>query len=72
MVSWLTVILILYRNTAFRQAKINLCHLSIYIFNKQMWRKIRENLRTASLNQKFNSSYKKKGSTKPLFGRQVS
>ena len=36
-----------------------------------MWRKFRENLRTASLNPKFNRSYKKKGSTKPLFGRQV-
>ena len=65
--------MILYQKTAFDQAKINLCYLFTYFFNKQMWRKIRENLRAASLNPKFNRSYKKKeGSTKPLFGRQVS
>ena len=29
---WLTVIMILYQKTAFKQAKINLCHLFIYLF----------------------------------------
>ena len=41
-------------------------HLFTYFFNQQMWRKIRENLRTVSLEPKFNRSYKKKGGTKLL------
>ena len=53
--------MIFYQKTAFKQAKINLFHLATYFFNEQMWRKIRENLRTASLNPKFNRSYGKKG-----------
>ena len=64
--------MILYQKKTFKQAKINLCHLFTYFFNEQMWRKIRENLKAASLTPKFNRSYKKRGSTKPLFGRQVS
>ena len=50
--------MILYQNTAFKQVKINLCNLFTYFFSEQMWRKIRENLRTASLKLKFNRSYK--------------
>ena len=54
------VIMILYQKIAFKQAKINLCYLFTYFFNEQIWRKIREHLRTGSLNPKFNRSHKKR------------
>ena len=63
---WLTVIMILcQKKTALEQAKINLCHFIYLFFNEQTRLKIRENLRTSSLEPKFTRS-NKKGQHRPF------